>query len=153
MMQCQALQGILAERGESVWKVLVLDVKDAETIQARAAGRWVCRSTGHSYHIKYNPPKSYDGGEPTASNMRDDVTGEALTQRQDDTPDAIVQQMHGYYSQIVPIIARFECLQEDAALEHNETQPEAGDKPKMVHRIDADDAPDRVWARIRNQLS
>ena len=45
------------------------------------------------------------------------------------------------------------ACKEEAALQHVEAQPEAGDKPKMVHRIDANDAPDRVWGRIRNQLS
>ena len=55
-------------------------VLDKEDIVKRLSGRRVCKSTGRTYHILYNPPK-VEG--------IDDETGEPLIQRDDDKEEAI----------------------------------------------------------------
>ena len=54
----------------------VVDVAVADAvIVERMSGRRVHLPSGRSYHLKYNPPQS---------DMKDDATGEALVQREDD---------------------------------------------------------------------
>ena len=63
----------------------------------RICGRWIHTSSGRSYHVKFKPPKSFTGGEPSAENMLDDETGEPLYQRADDTKDALPKRLEGYH--------------------------------------------------------
>ncbi len=68
---------------------------DKEQILSRLSGRRYCKSTGRTYHIIYNPPK-VDG--------IDDETGEALIQRDDDQPEAILHRLEVYEDQTFPLI-------------------------------------------------
>ena len=70
-------------------------VLDRQQIVSRLSGRRVCKSTGRSYHILYNPPK-VEG--------IDDETGEALIQRDDDKPEAILNRLAVYEAQTAPLI-------------------------------------------------
>ncbi len=70
-------------------------VLDRQQIVSRLSGRRVCKSTGRSYHILYNPPK-VEGV--------DDETGEALIQRDDDKPEAILNRLAVYEAQTAPLI-------------------------------------------------
>ena len=91
--QAKAVDSVLAETGESVTDVCSLEVDDS-VLQERICGRWIHKQSGRSYHVKFAPPKSLSPGEqPTKENMKDDVTGEALIQRPDDTADALVQRL------------------------------------------------------------
>jgi adenylate kinase len=65
-------------------------VLEREQIVARLSGRRVCKSTGRTYHILYNPPKT-EG--------IDDETGEPLIQRDDDKPEAILNRLKVYEAQ------------------------------------------------------
>ena len=51
--------------------------------------------SGRSYHVKYNPPK-VEG--------KDDVTGEDLMHRKDDTREALTKRMVSYHTQTAPIL-------------------------------------------------
>ncbi|MEA4859168.1 MAG: nucleoside monophosphate kinase, partial [Sphaerochaeta sp.] len=73
-------------------------VLDREQIVARLSGRRVCKSTGRTYHVLYNPPK-VEG--------IDDETGEALIQREDDKPEAILNRLSVYEAQTEPLIAYY----------------------------------------------
>ena len=87
--QAKALDEMLAGLGDSVSKIIELNVPD-ELLIDRICGRWIHKASGRSYHVKNCPPKSYNGtDEPTAENMKDDETGEALYQRPDDTKEAL----------------------------------------------------------------
>jgi adenylate kinase len=95
MVQAKALDEMLAAGGEAVTGVVVFDVPDA-SLEKRICGRWMHKSSGRSYHATYAPamPKSLkDSADKTPSeeNMRDDETGEALYQRADDKPEALVK--------------------------------------------------------------
>ncbi|NCC64421.1 MAG: adenylate kinase [Spirochaetia bacterium] len=69
-----------------------------EQIVARLSGRRVCKSTGRTYHVLYNPPK-VEG--------IDDETGEPLIQRDDDKPEAILHRLEVYEEQTEPLIAYY----------------------------------------------
>ena len=81
--QTKMLDEMLAKDGESVTYVVALQVPD-EVLTERICGRWVHKASGRSYHIKFAPPKSLGGGEPSTETMLDDETGEPLMQRADD---------------------------------------------------------------------
>src|SRR5919107_5441100 len=59
--------------------VLEIDVPDEEIIE-RMSGRRVHPASGRSYHVKFNPPRVAG---------RDDPTGEALVQREDDREETV----------------------------------------------------------------
>ncbi len=70
-------------------------VLSEEEILKRLSGRRVCKSTGRTYHIIYNPPK-VEG--------RDDETGEELIQRDDDKEEAILNRLQVYQKSTAPLI-------------------------------------------------
>ena len=74
--------------------VLEIDVADSEIIE-RMSGRRVHLASGRTYHVKFNPPK-LEG--------KDDVTGEALVQRDDDKEETVKKRLEIYHSQTKPLI-------------------------------------------------
>jgi adenylate kinase len=78
--------------------VLEIDVPDDEII-VRMAGRRVHPGSGRSYHVKFNPPKVAD---------RDDVTGEALIQRDDDKAATVRRRLQVYRAQTKPLIEYYQ---------------------------------------------
>ena len=70
-------------------------VIERDTILKRLSGRRVCKSTGRTYHILYNPPK-VEG--------IDDETGEPLIQRDDDKEEAILNRLEVYEKSTAPLI-------------------------------------------------
>jgi adenylate kinase len=55
-------------------------------------------ASGRTYHLKYNPPRVPD---------RDDVTGEALIQRDDDREETVQKRLAVYHEQTEPLIAYY----------------------------------------------
>lgn len=74
--------------------VLEIDVPDADIIE-RMSGRRVHLASGRTYHIRYNPPK-VDG--------KDDETGEALIQREDDAEATVKKRLEVYHAQTKPLV-------------------------------------------------
>ncbi len=68
--QAEYLDAMLAERGESVTKLVVLDVPES-VLEERICGRWMHKASGRSYHVKFAPPKSFracgEGAEPSSA--------------------------------------------------------------------------------------
>jgi adenylate kinase len=77
--------------------VLEIDVPDEEII-ARMSGRRVHLSSGRTYHVKFNPPKVAG---------KDDVTGEALVQRDDDKEETVRNRLNVYHAQTKPLVAYY----------------------------------------------
>ncbi len=77
--------------------VLEIDVPDA-TIIERMSGRRVHPASGRTYHVKFNPPKVAG---------KDDVTGEDLVQRADDSEDTVKTRLAVYHAQTEPLIAYY----------------------------------------------
>jgi adenylate kinase len=84
----------LKDSGVPVDVVLQIDVPDSEIIE-RMSGRRVHLSSGRTYHVKYNPPK-IEG--------KDDVTGEALIQRDDDKEETVRKRLDVYHAQTKPLL-------------------------------------------------
>ncbi|PKM22117.1 MAG: adenylate kinase [Gammaproteobacteria bacterium HGW-Gammaproteobacteria-14] len=90
----------LVEAGIDIDFVVELDVDDGEIIE-RLSGRRVHPSSGRVYHLKYNPPKQ-DGV--------DDVTGEALVQRDDDREETVRKRLEVYQAQTRPLVNFYQDL-------------------------------------------
>ncbi len=111
--------------------VVDVAVKDA-TIIERMSGRRVHLPSGRTYHLKFNPPKN---------DMKDDVTGEALVQRDDDLEETVKNRLTVYHQQTEPLVAYYAKW---AA---------AGDaRAPKYHRIDGlgkvEDVRDRIFAAL-----
>jgi adenylate kinase len=74
--------------------VLEIDVPDEEIIN-RMSGRRVHPASGRSYHVRFNPPR-VEG--------RDDLTGEALVQRDDDREETVRKRLEVYRAQTRPLV-------------------------------------------------
>lgn len=88
--QAQALK----DEGVGIDSVVEIDVDDEEIIK-RMSGRRVHPASGRTYHVIYNPPK-VEG--------KDDVTGEDLIQRDDDTEETVRKRLEVYHAQTEPLI-------------------------------------------------
>ena len=84
----------MKDAGVSIDAVVDINVPDAEIIK-RMSGRRVHLASGRTYHITFNPPK--DEG-------KDDVTGEALIQRDDDREETVRNRLDVYHAQTEPLI-------------------------------------------------
>lgn len=73
--------------------VVELDV-DQKVILQRIEARWIHEASGRVYNLDYNPPKVP---------FKDDVTGEALTKRQDDTAQVFQKRLDQYNEEIEPL--------------------------------------------------
>jgi len=79
----------MKDAGVAVDYVLEIDVPDEQIIE-RMSGRRCHPGSGRTYHVKFNPPKA-EG--------KDDVTGEALVQRDDDKPETVKKRLDVYHNQ------------------------------------------------------
>jgi adenylate kinase len=79
----------MKDSGVAIDYVLEIDVPD-ELIVERMSGRRTHQPSGRVYHVKFNPPKA-DG--------LDDVTGEALVQRDDDKEETVKKRLAVYHNQ------------------------------------------------------
>ena len=109
--QAEMLDEMLAKSGERVRHVVALVVPD-EVLTERICGRWIHKASGRSYHVAFDKPASLaasgEDAAPTTENMLDDVTGEPLTQRPDDTEDALKTRLAAYHKQTVPILGHYD---------------------------------------------
>jgi adenylate kinase len=74
--------------------VLEIAVPDSAIVE-RMSGRRVHVASGRTYHVKFNPPKSPG---------KDDVTGEELIQRQDDSEATVLNRLDVYHRQTEPLV-------------------------------------------------
>lgn len=84
----------LAAMGIEIDHVLEIAVADEEIIK-RMSGRRVHAESGRTYHIEFNPPEVAD---------IDDVSGEALIQRDDDKEVTVRKRLDVYHKQTKPLV-------------------------------------------------
>lgn len=84
----------MVEAGVTIDVVLEIDVPDEEIVK-RLSGRRVHLDSGRVYHVIYNQPQ-VEGV--------DDVTGEALIQREDDSEDTVRNRLSVYHEQTKPLV-------------------------------------------------
>lgn len=86
--QAEALQ-----QQTAIDQVIDIDVPEDEIIK-RITGRRIHPASGRTYHTLYQPPKVAD---------RDDVTGEPLIQRSDDSEETVRKRLAVYQTQTAPL--------------------------------------------------
>jgi adenylate kinase len=119
--QARALDNILESRHEKIDAVLILDVPE-DNIVRRLSGRRVCRKTGKTFHIIYNPPTLDDG-----------VLTEDLYQREDDKEETVRNRLGVYARQTEPLINYYT-------------------KKGVAHHVDGTGKLDEVYKRIKEIL-
>ena len=98
--QAEALNGIMAELGKSLTKVLNIHVPASELI-SRAVGRRICKGCGATYHVEYNAPK--------VAGVCDECGGE-LYQRGDDTAETMTRRLSVYVQSTRPLIEYYKAM-------------------------------------------
>jgi adenylate kinase len=83
--------------GVSIDTVIEIVVEDEEIVK-RMAGRRVHLASGRTYHVEFNPPK-VEG--------IDDVSGEALIQRDDDKEETVRKRLSVYHEQTKPLVGYY----------------------------------------------
>lgn len=135
LQQAVALDLMLAEVGATISKVVAFDLPHS-VLEARICSRWMHKGSGRSYNVNTVPPKSMkldSNGEPIKETMNDDLTGEPLYQRKDDTKEALTTRLASYDSATMPILKHY---------------AETG----VVKTVNANQAITGVWEEIEKAL-
>lgn len=91
----------LAAIGVTLDYVLEIAVDDEEIVR-RVSGRRVHPASGRVYHVVHNPPK-------TAG--LDDLTGEPLVQRDDDSETTVRKRLSVYHEQTAPLVQFYQEIE------------------------------------------
>ncbi|KAJ8758921.1 hypothetical protein K2173_002700 [Erythroxylum novogranatense] len=124
VVQAEKLDNMLKKQGTKIDKVLNFAIDDS-ILEERITGRWIHPSSGRSYHTKFAPPKV-----PGV----DDVTGEPLIQRKDDTAEVLKSRLEAFHKQTEPVIGYYA-------------------KKGIIAQLHAEKAPKDVTAEVQTALS
>ena len=94
----------MVDAGIEIDRVIEIRVDDEEIV-SRLSGRRVHPESGRVYHIKHNPP---------AKEGIDDVSGEALVQRDDDKEDTVRKRLAVYHEQTKPLVDFYKTLEKES---------------------------------------
>ncbi|GLT38402.1 hypothetical protein SLA2020_126580 [Shorea laevis] len=123
-VQAQKLDEMLEKQGTKIDKVLNFAIDDS-ILEERITGRWIHPSSGRTYHTKFAPPKAHGV---------DDVTGEPLIQRKDDTPEVLKSRLDAFHRQTEPVIEYYA-------------------KKGILAQLHAEKPPKEVTAEVQKALS
>jgi adenylate kinase len=98
MAQAEALDGLLAEIGNAIDGVVVLEV-NRDAVIARLSSRRTCADCKTIYNVLNNPP---------AEDGKCDKCGGTLVHRKDDQPATIANRLDVYGEQTAPILDYYE---------------------------------------------
>ena len=98
--QAEALDRLLAARGQRVTAAISLDVDDAAMV-ARVAGRFTCAGCGEGYHDDFK--------RPAVAGTCDRCGGTDFTRRADDNADTARERLRAYHAQTAPLIAHYDA--------------------------------------------
>lgn len=124
VVQAEELDKALAAKSEKIDAVVNLVVDD-EVVASRLTKRRSCPECGAVYHLEFLKPK-VEG--------KCDVDGQELVQRDDDTPDVVLNRLKTYHELTEPLVGYYN----------------SGNSP--VLEITADNAIDEVTAEILKKL-
>lgn len=119
--QAKMLDSLLAKDNVTIDKVVNLKIDDQLLIR-RITGRLIHAGSGRSYNIWFNPPK-VEG--------KDDITGEPLYKRGDDTEDKLKARLDEFHSKTRPVLDYYKA---------------------KVANIDANDEMKNVTNKVRSAL-
>ncbi|WP_192035289.1 adenylate kinase [Halomonas sp. YLGW01] len=121
----------MKDAGVKIDHVLEIAVDDEEIVK-RLAGRRVHPGSGRVYHVEYNPPKEIG---------KDDVTGEALIQREDDQESTVRNRLSVYHDQTEPLVDYYQqWAKEDA------------DNAPAYHRVEGVGSVDDITRQVIDAL-
>lgn len=123
VVQAQKLDNLLTKRGHDLDAVVEFKI-DPQLLIKRITGRLMHPASGRTYHTEFNPPQK---------RMTDDVTGEPLIQRSDDTEAALQKRMKAYTEQTKPLSEYYK-------------------KRNVLEPVDAAQKPTEVWHSIKSIL-
>jgi adenylate kinase len=121
--QATSLDKILADDGNAVDAVLVLDVPEEEIVRRLSARRF-CPECQRSYHMDDDPPKIDE---------RCDTDGTPLIARTDDEPDTVRHRLKVYAERTADMLDHY-------------------DKDSIVKRVEGTASVDEVTKRINDAL-
>jgi len=84
---------LLEDMNVSFSHVVEISVENQVIIE-RMSGRRFHIASGRSYHVDFNPPKNIGF---------DDITGDALVQREDDKPETVTKRLDVYHEETKPL--------------------------------------------------
>lgn len=122
----------LLSLGIEIDDVIELNVSDEEIIR-RLSGRRIHPRSGRVYHVLYNPPNEPD---------KDNMTGEALIQRSDDTEETVQKRLKIYHEQTRPLIEFYKKLQQNSP-----------DNKPIFHQVPGEGGVEHVYSKIEEILS
>jgi len=99
----EALDKLLAEKGQKLDKVIDVTVPDARLIE-RIIGRFTCAKCGEGYHDKFKQPR--------VAGVCDVCGSKEFTRRADDTVETVTARLKAYHAQTAPYcltIGRRDC--------------------------------------------
>ncbi len=96
--QAEALDALLAERGQKIDAVISLEVDD-EAMVARVAGRFTCAACGEGYHDDFKPP--------SVAGVCDKCGGTEMIRRADDNAETVRTRLGAYHAQTAPLISYY----------------------------------------------
>ncbi|WP_269619379.1 adenylate kinase [Zhongshania sp. BJYM1] len=114
----------LISAGVIIDNVVEIAVADEEIV-TRMSGRRSHEGSGRTYHVVYNPPKQ-DGV--------DDITGEALIQREDDQEDTVRNRLKVYHEQTKPLVSFYSSLTGDHAPKYSRVEG-VGSVTEITQRV------------------
>jgi len=92
--QAKMLDAMLATKKVEIDSVVSLEIAD-DLLVKRITGRMIHSASGRSYNIYFNPPK-IEG--------KDDLTGDLLVKRGDDTEDKLKARLNEFHTQTIPLL-------------------------------------------------
>jgi adenylate kinase len=95
--QADALENMLNEFGGHV-DVVPFITADEDILVERLSSRWTCRSGGHIFNEKFNPPRERG---------KCDFDGSELYQRDDDKAETVRRRIDVYLDQTSPLISYY----------------------------------------------
>lgn len=93
--QAEALDALLADKGQTLGHVVEMQVDDALLVD-RISGRFTCASCGEGYHDRHKRPET-DG-------VCDKCGGTEFKRRPDDNAETVRSRLEAYHSQTAPLI-------------------------------------------------
>ena len=96
--QADAIESMLADRGQSLDAVVQMTVDDEELVN-RVAGRFTCGNCGEGYHDEYKRPSNPD---------KCDVCGASeFKRRPDDNAETMRTRLLTYYKETAPLVGYY----------------------------------------------
>jgi adenylate kinase len=93
--QAEALDALLAERGQKIDAVVEFQVDDQLLVE-RISGRFTCAKCGEGYHDRFKQPK--------ADGVCDVCGGTEFKRRADDNAETVKARLDAYHGQTAPLL-------------------------------------------------